>query len=110
MQISAQKKRGLTARKSSKKGGPAAPRMKARGGYRRPRKIFERNCSVGRTVSILCNSWSFLILRECLFGARRFQTFQSILGLPRQTLAIRLKELTRQGLLRRVQYLLPPRR
>jgi DNA-binding HxlR family transcriptional regulator len=110
MPISAQKKRGLTARKSPKKGGSAALRMRARGGYRRPRKIFERNCSVGRTVGILCNSWSFLILRECLFGGRRFQTFQSILGLPRQTLAIRLKQLTSQGLLRQAQYSERPQR
>jgi len=74
------------------------------------KKARERNCSVGRTVSILCDSWSFLILRECLFGARRFRTFQSILGLPRQTLAVRLKELTRRGLLRQVLYSTRPRR
>lgn len=64
----------------------------------------ERNCSVGRTVDILGDSWTFMILRECLFGARRFETFQSILGLPRGTLATRLKKLTAQGLLRQVQY------
>jgi DNA-binding HxlR family transcriptional regulator len=64
----------------------------------------ERNCSVGRTVDILGDSWTFMILRECLFGARRFETFQSILGLPRGTLATRLKKLTSQGLLRQVQY------
>jgi DNA-binding HxlR family transcriptional regulator len=64
----------------------------------------ERNCSVGRTVDILGDSWTFMILRECLFGVRRFEAFQSILGLPRGTLATRLKKLTSQGLLRQVQY------
>lgn len=70
----------------------------------------ERNCSVGRTVAILGDSWTFLIMRECLFRARRFQTFQSILGLPRGTLAARLRKLTEQGLLRQVQYSERPRR
>lgn len=64
----------------------------------------ERNCSVGRTVDIIGDGWSFMILRECYFGVRRFKDFQSILGLPRGTLAARLAALTEQGLLRQVQY------
>ncbi len=111
MQITVRKKMAVTTQKKTRhKIVGSSRRASARGGYRKPLQIFERNCSVGRTVSILCNSWSFLILRECLFGARRFQTFQSILGLPRQTLAIRLRELTSQGLLRQVQYSDRPRR
>jgi DNA-binding HxlR family transcriptional regulator len=68
-----------------------------------PRRVFyERNCSVGRTIAILSDSWAFLILRESYFGATRFETFQSALGLPRATLTQRLRTLTAQGLLRRV--------
>jgi DNA-binding HxlR family transcriptional regulator len=58
----------------------------------------------------LSDSWAFLILRECYFGARRFQEFQSALGLPRPTLTQRLRRLTAQGLLRRVQYSEHPKR
>ena len=65
--------------------------------------FYERNCSVGRTVYILSDSWAFLILRESYFGAKRFDTFQSALGLPRQTLTQRLRKLTAQGLLLRVK-------
>jgi DNA-binding HxlR family transcriptional regulator len=75
-----------------------------------PRPARERNCSVGRTVNILSDSWAFLVLRESYFGATRFQTFQSALGLPRQTLTQRLRKLTAQGLLRRIQYSRRPRR
>lgn len=89
------------ALRKSRNAIPGSKTRKARASTSAPR---ERNCSVGRTVSILGDSWTFLILRECLFGARRFQTFQSILGLPRGTLATRLKKLTEQGLLRQVQY------
>lgn len=33
------------------------------------RVIYERNCSVGRTVAILSDSWVFLVLRESYFAA-----------------------------------------
>jgi DNA-binding HxlR family transcriptional regulator len=74
------------------------------------RSLRERNCSVGRTLHILSDSWAFLVLRECYFGARRFQTFQSALGVPRQTLTQRLRKLTSQGMLRRTAYSERPNR
>jgi DNA-binding HxlR family transcriptional regulator len=48
----------------------------------------------------LSDSWTFLILRESYFGARRFESFQRALGMPRSTLTLRLRSLTAQGLLR----------
>ena len=74
------------------------------------RVIHERNCSVGRTVAILSDVWAFLVLRESYFAAKRFETFQSALGIPRATLSQRLRMLTTQGLLRRVQYSQRPKR
>jgi DNA-binding HxlR family transcriptional regulator len=74
------------------------------------RVVHERNCSVGRTVAILSDSWAFLVLRESYFAATRFETFQSALGIPRATLTQRLRMLTRQGLLRRVLYSQRPER
>jgi DNA-binding HxlR family transcriptional regulator len=74
------------------------------------RTLHERNCSVGRTVAILSDSWAFLVLRESYFGATRFETFQLALGIPRQTLTQRLRILTARGLLRRVQYSDRPKR
>jgi DNA-binding HxlR family transcriptional regulator len=76
---------------------------KSKGARGRAGVSYERNCSVGRTVAILSDAWAFLILRECYFGATRFDTFQAALGIPRQTLTQRLRKLTVQGLLRRVK-------
>jgi DNA-binding HxlR family transcriptional regulator len=67
-------------------------------------KVRERNCSIARTVAILSDPWSFLVIREAFFGARRFESFRSALGLPRGTLTERLKRLTRQGIFRQVRY------
>lgn len=64
----------------------------------------ERNCSVARTVGILSDAWAFLVLRESFFGARRFEIFQSVLGIPRATLSARLAKLTAQGILRQEPY------
>lgn len=64
----------------------------------------DRFCSVARMVEILSDAWSFLLLRECFFGARRFEQFQSALKVPRNTLVTRLNKLTELGLLRKVHY------
>jgi len=66
-------------------------------------QLRERNCSVARVVSILSDAWTFLIIREAFFGARRFESFRSALGLPRATLTERLKRLTQQGIFRQVR-------
>jgi len=49
---------------------------------------------------VLSDAWTFLIIREAFFGARRFESFRAALGLPRATLAERLKRLTQQGIFR----------
>ncbi len=64
----------------------------------------DRFCSVARTVEILSDAWMFLVLRESFFGARRFEQFQSVLQLPRNTLVIRLNKLTELGLMHKVSY------
>jgi DNA-binding HxlR family transcriptional regulator len=76
---------------------------------KRPKKqhatvLHERNCSIGRTIVVLSDSWAFLVLREAFFGVTRFETFQAALGLPRATLTQRLRTLTAQGLLRHTQH------
>ncbi|MBP0623770.1 winged helix-turn-helix transcriptional regulator [Cupriavidus consociatus] len=62
----------------------------------------ERYSSVARTVEILSDAWGFLVLRECFFGVRRFEQFQSLLQVPRTTLVQRLTKLTELGILRKV--------
>jgi DNA-binding HxlR family transcriptional regulator len=79
----------------------AAAKASLNGQYKRVR---ERNCSVARTLGILSNAWTFLVIREAFFGAKRFETFRSSLGLPKATLTERLKRLTEQGIFRQDRY------
>jgi DNA-binding HxlR family transcriptional regulator len=86
----------VTAARKATRTSPATPTAKP--------VPLERNCSVGRTIDVIGDGWSFMILRECYFGVRRFDKFKEILGLPRTTLTDRLRKLTALGLLRQVPY------
>ena len=65
--------------------------------HRRPH--VERHCSVRKTIEIVLDSWTFLILREAFFGVRHFERFRTRLGIPKQTLATRLAMLLENGIL-----------
>ena len=61
-------------------------------------------------MAVIGDRWSLLILRECFLRIRRFDEFQSSLGVTRHLLADRLKKLVRFGVLRRIPYQESPKR
>src|SRR5439155_10033777 len=61
-------------------------------------------------VAVIGDRWSLLSLRECFRRKRRFEAFQSSLGITRHLLAERLKKLVRFGVLRRIPYQESPKR
>lgn len=67
-------------------------------------------CSVARTVDVLGDRWTLLVLRELFYGQTRFEQFASSLGIPRTTLADRLDKLVDSGLLTREIYQHEPTR
>ena len=67
-----------------------------------PAPSLVRNCSVARTLDILSDAWSFLVLREFYMGARRFDQIQAVLHCPRSTLSDRLSRLIDSRILKRV--------
>lgn len=62
------------------------------------------NCSVGRTLDIVGERWTFHVLREVFLGVRRFEDMHVHGGIPRQVLSRRLASLVDAGLLVRVPY------
>lgn len=60
--------------------------------------------SVERTLSQVGDTWSFLVLREAFFGAKRFDDFQKGLDAAPNILSNRLKKMVGHGLLERVPY------
>lgn len=67
-------------------------------------------CSVARTLEVVGEWWSLLILRDAMRGRRRFEEFQDSLGIARNILSRRLKRLVADGLLEKRVYSERPRR
>ncbi|WP_323118138.1 winged helix-turn-helix transcriptional regulator [Burkholderia alba] len=61
-------------------------------------------CSVARTLAVLGDRWTMLILRNAFWGVRRFDAFQSQLGITRHVLAERLARLVDEGVFIRLAY------
>ncbi len=73
-------------------------------------ELDQEACSVARTVAVIGDRWSLLILRDCFLRVRRFDDFQARLGITRHILADRLKKLVDLGVLRRQRYAESPAR
>ena len=56
----------------------------------------------------LSDRWTFLILREAFFGVRRYGQMQRNLGIARNVLADRLRQLVANGMFERVRYRTDP--
>ena len=64
--------------------------------------------AVELAVDVLSDRWTFLILREAFFGVRRYGQMQRDLGIARNVLADRLRQLVADGMLERVRYRTDP--
>jgi DNA-binding HxlR family transcriptional regulator len=73
-------------------------------------EIREMPCSVARTLSIIGDRWTLLVLRDAFLRTRRFEDFQRQLGVTRHLLADRLRKLVAAGILEKVRYQEKPTR
>ncbi len=62
------------------------------------------NCSVGRTLEVIGERWTLLVLREAFLGVRRFGEFQRHTGAAKNILSDRLQTLVAGGVLERRLY------
>jgi len=67
-------------------------------------------CSIARTVDVIGEPWSPLVLRNIYVGITRFEQLQSSLGISRKVLAERLRWLVEHGVLERQAYTSRPPR
>ncbi len=68
-----------------------------------PREYTGQNCSAARALEVVGERWTLLIVRDALYGVRRFTDFQAHLDIPRAVLADRLGALVESGVLERVR-------
>lgn len=67
-------------------------------------ELEDQRCAVARAESVLGDRWTMMIIRDCMLGIRRFEDFQSRLGIARRVLTDRLNLLVDKGVLRREAY------
>lgn len=73
------------------------------GGVRRA-SFADMNCSVARSLELIGEWWTLLILRDSFLGVRRFDDFVDRLGIARNVLSSRLDTLVGAGILERQPY------
>jgi DNA-binding HxlR family transcriptional regulator len=59
-------------------------------------------CSIARSLEIVGERWTLLILRDAVLGMTRFEEFQESLGIASNVLTNRLKMLCDEGVLERL--------
>ncbi|TDW18011.1 winged helix-turn-helix transcriptional regulator [Kribbella kalugense] len=69
----------------------------------------EMACSIARTLDVMGEPWSPLILRDIFVGMSRFEQLQADLGISRKVLTERLNHLVDRGVLERRPYDKRPR-
>ena len=64
----------------------------------------DAHCPVARTADLLGDWWSPLVLRELLFGRRRFAEIEAALEISKGVLAQRLARFEAEGIVERQRY------
>ena len=61
----------------------------------------QQACFLARSLEVLGERWTLLIVRDCFFGVRRFTDLRDHLDISRAVLSQRLQQLTEAGVLER---------
>jgi DNA-binding HxlR family transcriptional regulator len=67
-------------------------------------ELADQPCSVARSVAVIGDRWTLMILRDLFLGIRRFEDFERRLRISRSIIADRLRRLVDEGVLRKDAY------
>ncbi|MGE6407349.1 transcriptional regulator (plasmid) [Psychrobacter sp. Choline-02u-13] len=73
-------------------------------------ELDKQPCSVARTLAVIGDRWTLMILRDCFLDVRRFDIFEQRLGITRHVLSDRLRKLVEYDVLKKVAYQQQPLR
>ncbi|MEI8145323.1 MAG: helix-turn-helix domain-containing protein [Alphaproteobacteria bacterium] len=66
--------------------------------------LAEEDCSLARSLAVIGDRWTLLVLRDAFLRVRRFDDFHARLGIARRVLSERLATLVDHGVLEKVAY------
>jgi len=64
-------------------------------------KVPDSSCSIARSLGVIGERWTFLIVRDAFLGATRFAQFRDDLGVAPDVLSDRLTTLVEYGVMER---------
>lgn len=70
----------------------------------------DNSCAIIRSLGVFTDTWSFLLVREALLGARTFAQFRDALGIASDVLTARLASLVEHGVMEKTPYREPGQR
>jgi DNA-binding HxlR family transcriptional regulator len=68
------------------------------------KREYDQVCSIARTLEVLGERWTLLVIRDVFNGRRRFDQIQDNLGVARNVLSTRLAWLVDEGILEKRPY------
>jgi DNA-binding HxlR family transcriptional regulator len=68
------------------------------------KREYDQVCSIARTLEVLGERWTLLVIRDVFNGRRRFDQIQENLGVARNVLSARLARLVDEGILEKRPY------
>ncbi len=68
------------------------------------KREYDQVCSIARTLEVLGERWTLLVVRDVFNGRRRFDQIQENLGVARNVLSTRLTRLVDEGILEKRPY------
>jgi DNA-binding HxlR family transcriptional regulator len=68
------------------------------------KREYDQVCSIARTLEVLGERWTLLVIRDVFNGRRRFDQIQENLGVARNVLSTRLAWLVDEGILEKRRY------
>jgi DNA-binding HxlR family transcriptional regulator len=68
------------------------------------KREYDQVCSIARTLEVLGERWTLLVIRDVFNGRRRFDQIQENLGVARNVLSTRLARLVDEGILEKRPY------
>ena len=67
-------------------------------------RLDKEDCSLARSLSVIGDRWTLMVLRDAFLGVRRFDDFEGSLKIARRVLSERLALLVKEGILARIPY------
>ena len=74
------------------------------------KREYGQDCSIARSLELIGERWTLLVIRDVFMGNRRFDELQTSLGVARNVLSSRLQRLVDEGILERRVYQERPER